>query len=166
MKLFAIYVGGEHPAAHIEIHDVRFIIAQSIRDTHDQLRAQWWGAPGTLHIDCWAEIDHADGYDVVLCEEPFRGRERLFFVNLGGYDPADFAEQHRNMFVVAESVADAKARAMATIPNWKDGHRDDFYEAEKAFALDRMVGSKRHIHLVTTDEKRPFRFTCRYTPLK
>jgi hypothetical protein len=125
-----------------------------------------WGAEGTLHIDCWAEIDHADGYDVELREEPFRGRERLFFVNLGGYDPAEFAEQHRNMFVVAESVTEAKARAMATIPTWKDGHRDDFYEAEKAFAMDGMVEPKRHIHLIATGEKRPLRFTCRYAPLK
>jgi hypothetical protein len=87
-------------------------------------------------------------------------------VNLGGYDPADFAEQHRNMFVVAESVAEAKARAMATIPKWKDGHRDDFYEAEKAFALDAMVGERLHVHLIATGDSRPPRFTCRYTPLK
>lgn len=51
-----------------------------------------------------AEIDHADGYDVQLQPEPYKGRERLVFVDLGGYDPADFAEQHRNMFVVTENV--------------------------------------------------------------
>jgi hypothetical protein len=127
MKLFAIYIGGEHPNANIEIHDVRFAVAGSIRDTHDQLRAEWWGTPGTLHIDCWAEISHADGYEVTLSAERSTAPEKLFFVNLGGYDGKDFAEQHKNMFIVARTVADAKARAMASIAHWKDAHRDDFY---------------------------------------
>jgi hypothetical protein len=166
MKLFAIYIGGEHPGAHIEIHDIRFVVAASLRETHDQLRAEWWGTPGTLHIDCWAEIDHADGYDVTLRPEPRVGRERLFFVNLGGYDGEDFAEKHKNMFVVAGTVAEAKARGLETISDWKDAHRDDFYEAEYAFALDTMIGDKLHIHLTHSEYSRPLRFTCRYTPLK
>ncbi|TPG52245.1 DUF1543 domain-containing protein [Sphingomonas glacialis] len=166
MKLFAIYIGGEHPAAHIEIHDVRFVVAASLHETHAQLRAQWWGTPGTLHIDCWAEIDHADGYDVTLRPEPRAGRERLFFVNLGGYDGEDFAEKHKNMFVVANTVAEAKSRALETISDWKDAHRDDFYEAEQAFALDTKIGDRLHIHLTPSEQARPPRFTCRYTPLK
>ena len=137
-----------------------------MKATHDALGRQWWGTLGTLHIDCWAEIDHADGYDVQLRPEPYKGRERLFFVNLGGYDPADFAEQHRNMFVVAENVTQAKTRAMATIPAWKEGHREDLYEAEKAFALNEVVGEKLHIHLIATKTTRPPKFACRYTPLK
>ncbi|RYD47346.1 MAG: DUF1543 domain-containing protein, partial [Sphingomonadales bacterium] len=115
MKLFAIYIGGEHPGAHIEVHDVRFVVAAHIRDTYDQLRAEWWGTPGTLHVDCWAEIDHADGFDVTLRPEPSKAREKLYFVNLGGYDGEDFAEKHKNLFVVAATVADAKARAIQSI---------------------------------------------------
>lgn len=93
MKLLVIHIGGEHPRAHIEVHDVRFIAATSIRDTYDQLSAEWWGTPGTIHIDCWAQIDHADGYHVALRTEPPTGRERLYFVNLGGYDGEDLAEK-------------------------------------------------------------------------
>jgi hypothetical protein len=48
VKLFAIYIGGEHPGAHIEAHDVRFVVAESVRETHAKLRADWWGTPGTL----------------------------------------------------------------------------------------------------------------------
>jgi len=166
MKLFAIYIGGEHPAAHIEIHDIRFVVAASLRETHAELRAQWWGTPGTLHIDCWAEIDHADGYDVTLRPEPRAGRERLFFVNLGGYDGKDFAEKHKNMFVVASTVAEAKSRALKTISDWKDAHRDDFYEAEQAFAIDTKIGDRLHIHLTPSERAGPPRFTCRYTPLR
>lgn len=166
MKLFAIYIGGEHPGAHIEIHDVRFVVAASIRDTYDQLRAEWWGTPGTLHVDCWAEIAHIDGYDVTLRPEPSTAFEKLYFVNLGGYDASEFAEQHKNMFVVAGSVAAAKALALGSIAAWKDAHRDDFYEAERAFALDTMIGDRLYIHLTRTDVARQPHFTCRYTPLK
>jgi len=166
MKLFAIYIGGEHPAAHIEIHDVRFVVAESIKDTHAQLRAEWWGTPGTLHIDCWAEISDADGYDVTLRREPAAHAERLFFVNLGGYDGVDFAEQHKNMFVVATSVKEAKSRALATIAGWKDAHRDDIYEAEKAFALEGVIDDKLHIHLTRAEGATAPSFVCRYTPLK
>ena len=166
MKLFAIYIGGEHPRAHIEIYDVRFIVAASIRATYDRLRAEWWGTPGTLHIDCWAQIDYADGYDVTLCTEPQIGSERLYFVNLDGYDSEDFAEKHKNLFVVATSITDAKARALATIANWKDAHRDDLYDAEHAFALDTMIGDRLHVHLTPDGASRPPSLTCRDTPLK
>jgi len=131
-----------------------------------RFEASGGGTPGTSHIDCWAEIDHADGHDVQLRPEPYKRRERLFFANLGGYDPADFAEQHCNMFVVAANVTQAKARAMATIPAWKEGLRDDLYEAEKAFALNEVIGEKLHIHSVATETARPPKFACRYTPLK
>lgn len=56
MKLFAIYIGGEHPRANIEVHDMRFVVASTLEGTYEALRAQWWGRPGTLHIDCWSEI--------------------------------------------------------------------------------------------------------------
>lgn len=166
MKLFAIYIGGEHPGAHIEVHDVRFVVAETIKDTYAQLRTEWWGTPGTLHIDCWAEILHADGYDVALRPEPATTSEKLWFVNLGGYDGRDFAEQHKNMFVVATSVKDAKAKALASIADWKDAHRDDIYEAELAFALDGKIGDRLHIHLTPAKDARPPKFVCRYTPLK
>lgn len=166
MKLFAIYIGGEHPRAHIEVHDVRFVAAASIGETHDRLRADWWGTPGTLHVDCWADVDHADGYDVVLRPDPATAPERLWFVNLGGYDGRDFAEQHRNMFVVSTSAKAAKARALAAVTGWTDAHRDEIYDADSVFSLDGRIGDGLHIHLVPSARSGQPRFTCRYTPLK
>src|ERR1700749_3543427 len=99
MRLFAIYIGGEFTGANIELHDMRFVVASSIPDTYEQLRSQWWGIPNILHIDCWAEITHADGYDLGVRPEPFLGPERLYYVNLGGYDPSEFIEKHKNVFV-------------------------------------------------------------------
>ncbi len=165
MKLFAITIGGEHPGAHIEVHDVRFVVAETIEATHDQLREQWWGTPGTLHVDCWAEIAHADGYDVSLRPELSPAPETLYFVNLGGYDPQDFAEQHKNMFVVANSPREAKTRALRLVSGWTDAHKDELYEAEHAFALDTKIGDRLHIHLTPSALVQAPTFVCQYIPL-
>ncbi len=166
MKLFAIFVGGEHPRANIEVHDIRFIAAQDITDTYAQLRADWWGKPGTLHVDCWAEIRRVDSYDVILKSDPPPGPERLYFVNLGGYDGQTFGEQHRNLFTVAASVAEAKANALRTARHWRDPHRDDLYEAEQAFALDSLFGPGLRIHLARGPGDDTLDFICGYTPLR
>ena len=167
MKLYAIYIGGEHPAANIEVHDMRFVAAPSIEATHETLLAQWWGREGTLHIDCWSEISQADGYEISLLPEPYEGREKLYYVNLGGYDGVAFAEQHRNVFVVADSLAAAKARAIKQATGWTDAHRDEMYEAEQAFALDDAAQAERlHIHLKPSLLSRDPNFTCHYTPIR
>jgi hypothetical protein len=107
-----------------------------------------------------------DGYDVMLRSEPLTGREKLYFVNLAGYDGQQFAERHKNIFVVATSPNDAKKRAVAMIAGWNDAHRDDLYDAEQAFALDTMIGDRLDIHLTRSQRIQPPSFACRYTPLK
>ena len=166
-KLFAIYVGGEHPRANIEVHDIRFVVAPTIEATYDSLRAQWWGRPGSLHIDGWAEIDQADGYRISLRPEPFEGPARLYYVNLGGYDDEDFVERHRNVFVVADTLVGAKSRALKRARGWTAPHRDDLYEAEQAFALDEAAGEARlHIHLEPDIGAGEPAFSCAYTPIR
>ena len=163
MKLFAIYVGGEVEGGNIEVHDMRFVAASSLKETYAELVEQWWGKPKSLHIDCWAEITHADGYDVTLCTDPFAGPLRLYYVNMGGYDKTQFTELHRNLFVVAENVSEAKRRAKAAIIGWDQPHRDDMYAADQIFCLNNAPRAKRlHIHLTPAQAARPLTFTCRY----
>lgn len=167
MRLFAIYIGGEHPRANIEVHDIRFVVAPTLEETHGELKAQWWGRPGSLHVDCWSEIDRADGYEVSLRPEPFAGPERLYYVNLGGYDGVDFAEKHRNVFVVSDTLKGAKARALKRATDWVEPHRDDMYEAEQAFALDAAAAARRlYIHLTPSLPIADPAFTCHYTPIR
>ncbi len=167
LKLFAIYIGGEFPGANIELHDMRFVVATSIEAAYPELRRQWWGTPKSLHIDCWAEITQVDGYHVSLSAEPFIGVEKLYFVNLGGYDPSEFAEQHRNLFVVADSEAKAKTRALKTVREWVEPHRDEIYEAEHAFCLNETAGEQRlYLHLVPGAPHAPLQFTCQYIPIR
>ena len=166
MKLFAIYIGGELEGANIELHDMRFAVAPSITDTYDELRRQGWGIPKSLHIDCWAEIDHADGYDVFLKPEPFSGQERLYYVNLGGYVPGEFLEKHKNVFVVADTLVKAKARALRSVSGWREAHRDDIFEAEQAFAIGAANAHGLHIHLAPSAVTKELAFTCDYTPIR
>ncbi|MDO9370836.1 MAG: DUF1543 domain-containing protein [Sphingopyxis sp.] len=167
MKLFAIYIGGEMEGANIELHDMRFVVAPSITETYDELRRQWWGIPKSLHIDCWAEIDHADGYDITLCPEPFAGPERLYYVNLGGYVAGEFLEKHKNVFVVADGIPKAKSRALKSVTGWREPHRDEMYEAEQAFAIgDAGAMERLHIHLTPSTLAKDLQFTCDYTPIR
>ena len=163
MKLFAIYVGGEVQGGNIEVHDMRFVMATSLKETYPELVRQWWGTPKSLHIDCWAELTHADGYDVSLRPEPFAERLRLYYVNMGGYEKSQFTELHRNLFVVAENITAAKRRAKAAINGWDQPHRDDIYAADQIFCLNDHLPEKRlHIHLTPAESDRSFSFNCRY----
>ena len=170
MKLFAVYIGGAHPRANIELHDMRFVVASSIRETYDELRKQWWGTPDSLHIDCWAELDYADGYDIQLRPEPFPGKEKLYYVYLGGYDASDFIERHKNVFVVAPTLAQAKAKALHANRGLKQLHRDNLYEAEQAFdladAVETPLEQRLYIHLTPSPAARSLTFTSKYIPLR
>jgi hypothetical protein len=167
MKLFAVYVGGEVEGANIEVHDMRFVVARSIEETVPELKRQWWGIPKSLHIDCWTEIGHADSYDVALRGESFPGEEKLYYVNLGGYDRTKFLEMHQNVFVVAKTVQEAKSRAIKSAKGWDAPHRDEMYEAEQAFSLAQAAAIERlYIHLTPTAINRPLNFVCDYKPLR
>lgn len=166
MKLYAIYVGGEMKGANIELHDMRFVVAPSIDKTYTELCRQWWGIPESLHVDCWSELTRADGYSIQLKPEPSTDSKKLFYINLGGYNPGDFSEVHKNMFVVAESEAKAKIRALKTVRHWDAFHKDDMYEAEQAFCInDSAAEQMLYIHLEKIDDESPAPFVCAYKPI-
>src|ERR1700748_3614067 len=136
MKLFILYVGGDCSNANVELHDVRFSVGETAEDCFDDLRRQWWGEPKSLHLDCWGAVEQADGYDIALSTEPSDGAEgKLFFVNLGGYDPAEFSELHRNVLIVAADDVAAKAKAKAQIKDWHKPHPERLFEILNYIAL-------------------------------
>ena len=166
MKLFAIYIGGRMPGATVELHDLRLVLAPSLKDTYAQLRREWWGIPESLHLDCWSELTRADGYAVTLKPEPYNSPQKLYFVNLGGYDAAEFTELHKNIFIVAESDIKAKARALNTVRHWQTPHRDALYSVEDILCLNTLFAShSQAIHLTKIDDTSAAPFTCRYVPI-
>ena len=100
---------------------------------------------------------------MTLRPEPYTGQEKLFYVNMGGYDKSEFLEKHKNAFVVATSLEDAKRRAKRLAKEWDKPHRDDMYEAEQAFALDKfLAGPRLFIHLSASPGISDFGFNCDY----
>lgn len=167
MKLFAIYIGGTHEHALIELHDMRFVIAENIEETYDYLRQSWWGIAHTLHIDSWGSVESVDDFDIVIrSDEPADTINKLFFINLGGYDPAQFTELHQNILVVAPDAGVAKSSAKQRIQHWTVPHKDYLYEVDKIINVAEVMGGKQwHIHLEPTKTAKPFQFISHYIPL-
>jgi hypothetical protein len=161
VKLFVIMVGGYPPGSHLEVHDVRFHVAERVEDTFATLKREWWGGEDRFHLDAFGALEWADGHDIVIADEPPAGASeaRLFFVHLGGYDPSVFGELHREVFVAAKDARAAKSRALRLAKGWASPHRDAVAEVEAVTPV-----KDRRIHLVPNEEERPFRFEARYMP--
>lgn len=157
-------VGGNFRNSNVELHDIRFSIGDKVEDCFADLRAQWWGDKAKFHVDCWAAVEQADGHDITLqSTAPEPTPNRLFFVNLGGYDPAEFTEQHRNVLIVAEDAKAAKSRALKLVKGWQQPHKDKLFEVDQA--VDLSAALKRYgyfIHLTKASEVTAFTFVADY----
>jgi hypothetical protein len=167
MKLFAVVVGGEVEGCHVELHDTRFVAGARIEDCYDALRAQWWGTPESLHLDAWGPLEWADGYSVEIVHgaDTADSLQRLWFLNLGGYDPLRFEELHRNLFLVAPDWRSAKTRAMAEIRDWVSPHKDYAFDVERAIDVAAALGDYLRLRLTPCAPARPFEFEARYVPI-
>ena len=147
--LFLVVVGGRSPKANIELHDVRWVIGSKIEDTFDQLRNDWFGSDNGLHIDSYKKIDSIDGYKINLINKESRepqnkiskkGRisnKKIWFVNIGGYDPNSMQEKHEFGLVVASSFSEAKNKAKSKwLIDCKKKHKDDIYVVEDFTDVD------------------------------
>ncbi len=133
LSLFIVVLGGRSLKSNIEIHDVRWVIGETIEDTFPELRKQWLGKKSGLHIDSYKCIKYVDGYKIIVTKSnkdilnsPKTENLSLWFVNLGGYNPKKMYEEHEFNLIVAEKATEAKKRAKK---NWetnlKDKHNDD-----------------------------------------
>ncbi len=133
-SLFLIYIGGKYKNSNIELHDVRWVVAKTIEETFPLLKKEWFGDSKGLHIDCYLRIKYIDGYEVKIrkltkakCKIDST-ENKLWFVNLGGYDPSEFTEKHFIDLLIANSSVKAKEIAKS---KWKKKlsmvHKDDIY---------------------------------------
>jgi len=145
-KLFAVYLGGRAPKCNTELHDVVFVVGKSIEATYEQLMDKWFGDPLSLHIDSWLELNHIDGYNVSLSQQPARQPEKLFFINLGAYRPGEFTELHANAFLVGREEQEVKQRAKRDLLRGADTvHTDDLYDVDDCLNIAEVDG--RYVHL-------------------
>lgn len=151
--LFVVMLGGKHPRAKIEVHDVVFAIADSLEATYPQLRQGWFGAPAGLHIDAWMRVDGVDGWKVELSPlAPLPGSPRLYFINLGGYEANTFGEAHHYLLVVAQDKNQAKSRARQhMLKHWQQAHTDVLLDVDDCLPIDQVSG--RYIHLIEGEHR-------------
>jgi hypothetical protein len=142
MKLYAVFIGGSHARANIELHDLRFATGETILDTVPQLRAGWWGTPASLHIDGYAELTHVDGcrIEVAPGPAPAAPEASLWFVNVGGYTPDLFGEQHNYLFMVGASKAEIWTRARQLSPDWTSRHKDNLATVDDVLDVNSLLG--------------------------
>ncbi len=134
LSLFIVVLGGRSLKSNIEIHDVRWVLGKSIEDTFPDLRKQWLGKISGLHIDSYKCIKYVDGYEIVISKSnkdslisPKKGDLKLWFVNLGAYNPKKMYEEHEFDLIIAKTSIEAKQKAKR---NWetnlKNKHNDDY----------------------------------------
>ena len=131
------------------------------------MRKSWWGIPSSLHLDAWGILNYADGHNILISENPpYTEASKLYFVNLGGYDKHQFTELHKNTFVVASDEHQAKQKAVQQVSEWELPHRDYLYEVDTVLNLNSLLTRQNnYLHLIETEDKKPFEFTCCYTPI-
>jgi hypothetical protein len=152
VKLFMVYLGGRVAGCHIEMHDVRFVVAESIEQTYSKLKAQWVGDKNACHMDSYVEIKHADGYAISMSNEPQITDLKLYFVNLGGYISTSLAEQHDFALIVAKSEQEAKAKAKERLlVGMSHQHKDNLHEVDDCFALE-LLDEHTYVHLTPSGQ--------------
>jgi hypothetical protein len=153
-KLHLFYLGGHAPGSNLEVHDVQFVACDEPEEAYDALNDRWWGEKSSLHLDGYAVVEWADGYDIALRPEPAPTDRRLFFVNLGGYVEGELAEAHRFGFFVARSAGEAKKLAKASmLVDAIRPHTDDNVAVDDCLLLADVGGF--HIHLTPNPGGKP-----------
>lgn len=113
MKLFYVILGATPKGRNIEQHDVFFGIANALEELIPEMKAFWKDTK--IHIDCYQEVNFADGYEIQIRTRTAESQhERLFFVNLGGYQPKRFEEFHEQHLMVGNSLGEVVKRVKQT----------------------------------------------------
>lgn len=92
-----------------EQHDIFFGIANSLAELFPNMKQFWPEAKGKIHIDAWQKVTYVDGFSIKVVDrnETIENKEKLFFINLGGYKENEFEEYHYKVLTVAKSKASA-----------------------------------------------------------
>lgn len=153
-SLWMVMLGGRHAAANIEVHDVVFAVGETLESLYPQLKQKWFGIEKGLHIDAWMKIETVESagvhYQVVLKPTPSEAVDKLYMLNLGGYDAADFGELHRYLLVIAANQSSAKQYGKTQYAKqWQKPHTDHIIDVDDCIRLEHIDGQ--YVHLLPAD---------------
>ena len=157
MKLFAVFIGGRHPKANVELHDMRFVVGETLKDTYKDLKASWWGTPSTLHIDGYAELSGFSGHRIEVikakADEPSaENQPRLYFINVGYYDASNFGEQHAYSFRIGRSKAEMWRTANTDVGDMHAKHQDNFMAVDEVIDVTETLFTSGYSIRLVPDE--------------
>lgn len=145
-SLFIVMLGGRHARANTEVHDVVLAVGDSLEAVYPQLKQAWFAEQKGLHIDAWAQINGIEfegrHYQIQFTNtQPNQAHDKLWLINLGGYDSREFGELHRYILVVAQNRMVAKQRGKAYFSaQWQKPHTDRVLEIDDCIAIDQIHG--------------------------
>jgi len=167
LKLYMLLLGSKAPKRNVEQHDYFFGIARSLKELVPEIKAFWPEAGNSIHVDGWREVNSVDGYavKVVLKEEAVaQSSQKLFFINLGGYQADKLEEQHYIVLTVQDdralAIKDAKQTVFFKTNSIKGANShidekygidvDDIYRIEEILSPD--YKDKYHIEITPNTE--------------
>lgn len=151
-SLFIVMLGGRHARANTEVHDVVLAVGGSLEEVYLQLKNAWFGEQKGLHIDAWAQVYgvafEGKNYQIQFTDAaPNQADQKLYLLNLGGYDAGEFGELHRYVLVVAQNAMVAKQRGKAYFAqHWQKQHTDRVLDVDDCIAIDQVHG--RYVQLI------------------
>jgi len=101
-----------------------------------------------LHIDSYKRIEYIDGHKINLINleenklekkklEKNKSKKKLWFVNIGGYNPTSMQEKHEFGLVIASNKLEAKNIAKSKwLIGSKKKHIDDLSSLEMLISCD------------------------------
>jgi len=117
-KLYMLLLGSKAPSRNVEQHDYFFGIARSLKELVPGIKAFWPEAGSSIHLDGWREINSVDNHVVRVIPKSAAAptsNQKLFFINLGGYQSNKLEEQHYTVLTVQEDRAQAVQHAKKTV---------------------------------------------------
>ena len=151
-NLFIVMLGGRHARANTEVHDVVLAVGDSLEEVYPQLKNAWFGEQKGLHIDAWAQIYgvafEGKNYQIQFTDAaPNQADQKLYLLNLGGYDAGEFGELHRYVLVIAQNAMVAKQRGKSYFAqHWQKQHTDRVLDVDDCIAIDQVHG--RYVQLI------------------
>ncbi len=162
------YLGGRAKEANIEVHDVFFGIGETHEECYPQIKKHWFGEQKGLHVDCYACIDHIDGYDIIVektNENKHQENKKIFFLNLGFYHKNYFSEQHSFQMVVAQTLQQAKSKAKSLIENSEKLnliHTDNAFEVDDILIPSDLIDIDYSLQLLPSETTKDIHYTHGY----
>ena len=140
LKLFMLLLGSKAPGRLVEQHDFFFGIATSLKELLPEIKSFWAEAGDTIHIDGWREVSVVDGHQVRIRLRneitDSTSDKKLFFINLGGYQPNKLEEQHYTILTAKPDRAAAVREAKETLFFKHNGFKGANTHIDEKYGID------------------------------